>query len=118
MKKTTLFLIVLYLFPSKNFAQEIQINEPPIITKMRKAYPGIHVEIIASNALTDLRLREADIAVRNMVSTQPDLIVKKPLHDEARFRRSGRVQIEMISEELPSRVILGNAKRLGRAIRV
>ncbi len=56
---------------------------PPIITKMRKAYPGIHVEIIASNAMTDLRLREADIAVRNMVSTQPDLIVKKVRDDHA-----------------------------------
>ena len=56
---------------------------PPIITKLRKAYPGIHVEIIASNSLTDLRLREADIAVRNMVSTHPDLIVKKVRDDHA-----------------------------------
>jgi DNA-binding transcriptional LysR family regulator len=56
---------------------------PPIITKLRKAHPGIHVEIIASNAPSDLRRREADIAVRNVVSTHPDLIVKKVRDDHA-----------------------------------
>jgi len=56
---------------------------PPIVTKLRKAHPGIRVEIIASNAVADLRSREADIAVRNVVSIQPDLIVKKVRDDRA-----------------------------------
>lgn len=56
---------------------------PPIITKLRAAHPGIEVEIIASNAPIDLRRREADIAVRNFATTQPDLIVKKIRDDFA-----------------------------------
>lgn len=56
---------------------------PPIVTKLRAAHPGIEVEILASNAPTDLRRREADIAVRNIASTQPDLIVKKIRDDFA-----------------------------------
>jgi DNA-binding transcriptional LysR family regulator len=56
---------------------------PPIITNLRAAHPGIEVEIIASNAPIDLRRREADIAVRNFATTQPDLIVKKIRDDFA-----------------------------------
>ncbi len=58
---------------------------PPIIEKLRSEFPGIEVEIIASNAQTDLRRREADIAIRNSASTQPDLITKKIRDDEAYF---------------------------------
>ncbi len=58
---------------------------PPIIEKLRSEFPGIQVEIIASNAQTDLRRREADIAIRNGASTQPDLITKKIRDDEAYF---------------------------------
>lgn len=54
---------------------------PPIIAKLRATHPGIEVEILASNAPTDLRRREADIAIRNVNSTQPDLIVKKVKDD-------------------------------------
>jgi DNA-binding transcriptional LysR family regulator len=50
---------------------------PPIIGRLRRAHPGIEIEIIASNSATDLRRREADIAVRNFTSTQPDLVAKK-----------------------------------------
>ncbi|OZG75022.1 LysR family transcriptional regulator [Hahella sp. CCB-MM4] len=50
---------------------------PPIIRKLRSAYPGINVEIIASNSASDLRRREADIAIRNFRPTQPDLIARR-----------------------------------------
>jgi DNA-binding transcriptional LysR family regulator len=50
---------------------------PPIIAKLRRAEPGIKVEIIASNAASDLRRREADIAIRSFRPTQPELIAKK-----------------------------------------
>ena len=61
---------------------------PPIINKLRAAHPGIVVEIIASNAPTDLRRREADIAIRNVTSTQSDLIVKKVRDDAAHMYAS------------------------------
>lgn len=50
---------------------------PPIIEKLRKEQPGIVVEIIASSEVSDLRLREADIAIRSFRPTQPELIAKK-----------------------------------------
>lgn len=50
---------------------------PPIIAKLRILEPGIHVEIVVSNQASDLRRREADIAIRNFRPTEPDLIAKK-----------------------------------------
>lgn len=56
---------------------------PPIIARLRRTHPGLEVEIIASNASADLRRREADIAIRNVASTQQELIVKKIRDDRA-----------------------------------
>ena len=50
---------------------------PPIIKKLRKLEPQISIEIIATNTTSDLRRREADIAIRNFRPTQPELIAKK-----------------------------------------
>lgn len=50
---------------------------PAIIAKLRKLEPGIMVEVVASNSPSDLRRREADIAIRNFRPTEPDLIAKK-----------------------------------------
>lgn len=49
----------------------------PIIARLRTEYPGIHVDLVASNQARDLRRREADIAVRNFRPTDPDLVTKK-----------------------------------------
>ena len=50
---------------------------PKILVKLRDIAPGIDIEILATNAVSDLMRREADIAVRHFRSTQPDLIAKK-----------------------------------------
>lgn len=55
---------------------------PPVIAGLRLAEPGIAIEIVATNSLADLRRREADIAVRSVRPTDPDLIARK-LSDEA-----------------------------------
>lgn len=49
---------------------------PPIIVEIRRAAPRIIVEVISSNALSDLRRREADIAIRHVSPTEPDLIAR------------------------------------------
>ena len=61
---------------------------PPIVTRLRAVHPGIAVEVVATNAPTDLRRREADIAIRNFSSTHPDLIVRKVKDDTARLYAS------------------------------
>lgn len=47
---------------------------PPILAKLRQHAPGIVLEIVTSNALSDLRRREADIAIRHVRPSEPDLI--------------------------------------------
>lgn len=47
---------------------------PPVIARLREAAPGIVIELVASNALSDLRRREADIAIRHVAPQEPELI--------------------------------------------
>ncbi|MEQ8966057.1 MAG: LysR family transcriptional regulator [Azospirillaceae bacterium] len=58
---------------------------PPILAALRREEPGIAVEIVATNSLSDLRRREADIAVRNGRPTDPDLLARRLADDSATF---------------------------------
>jgi len=50
---------------------------PPIIAKLRELEPGIEIDIVVSNSASDLKRREADIAIRSFHPPQPDLIARK-----------------------------------------
>lgn len=50
---------------------------PPILAALQRAEPGIAVELVASNQLTNLLRREADIAVRMVRPAQASLVAKK-----------------------------------------
>jgi len=50
---------------------------PALIGNLKQRYPGIVVELIASNATSDLKRREADIAIRSYRPTQAELIARK-----------------------------------------
>ena len=50
---------------------------PPILAKLRQAEPGIRIDVVATDSTSDLKRREADIAVRAFRPDQPDLIAKK-----------------------------------------
>lgn len=54
---------------------------PPILGAVRDAYPGIVVEIVATNQVSDLARREADIALRNVAPADPDLVARKVRDD-------------------------------------
>jgi DNA-binding transcriptional LysR family regulator len=49
---------------------------PPLVRQLREKEPGIAIEVISSNALSDLLRREADIAIRHVKPEQPDLIAR------------------------------------------
>lgn len=49
---------------------------PPLVKQLREQEPGIAIELIPSNALSDLLRREADIAVRHVKPEQPELIAR------------------------------------------
>ncbi len=50
---------------------------PVFIEALRLKHPGIVIDIVATNSLSDLRRREADIAIRNTEPTDPDLIGRR-----------------------------------------
>lgn len=50
---------------------------PSIIERIRLTYPEVQVEIVSTNEVQDLRRREADIAIRHVQPTHPDLYAKR-----------------------------------------
>lgn len=61
---------------------------PPILERIRKEAPQIQIEIVASNELSDLRRREADIAIRHVRPEEPELIAKLVRNATASFYAS------------------------------
>lgn len=57
---------------------------PPVLARLRREHPGIRLEVIASNRKLDLLRREADIAIRNATTTEPELVIRKLRDDTAR----------------------------------
>ena len=50
---------------------------PPVLAVLQQAEPGISIELVASNQITNLLRREADIAVRMVRPAQSSLVVRK-----------------------------------------
>ncbi len=50
---------------------------PEFVEILNASHPGILIDIVSTNSLSDLRRREADIAIRNAEPTDPDLIARK-----------------------------------------
>jgi DNA-binding transcriptional LysR family regulator len=61
---------------------------PPLVRQLREQEPGIAIEVISSNALSDLLRREADIAIRHVKPEQPDLIARLIREAAANFYAS------------------------------
>ncbi len=50
---------------------------PRCLISLRESYPGISVELVPSNEMSDLTRRDADIAIRHVRPEQPDLVAKR-----------------------------------------
>lgn len=50
---------------------------PPLLVALRRAHPGLVLEIVASDAADDLMRRDADVAVRMFPPTQGALVARK-----------------------------------------
>lgn len=57
---------------------------PPIIAQIRDIAPGIEIEVVAANDLSDLQRRDADIALRHVRPEAPELYARK-LRDEVAY---------------------------------
>lgn len=58
---------------------------PEVVADITRRHPGLSIEIVVANDRTDLRRREADIAVRSYPTEHPDLIVKRLGSDQGGF---------------------------------
>lgn len=50
---------------------------PPILARMRQALPGVVVELVVSNAVSNLLIREADMALRMVRPEQSSLVAQR-----------------------------------------
>ncbi|PHY20867.1 LysR family transcriptional regulator [Caulobacter sp. BP25] len=50
---------------------------PPILADLRRAHPALAIELVLSNAVSDLLQRQADIAVRMVEPAQQALVARK-----------------------------------------
>jgi DNA-binding transcriptional LysR family regulator len=58
---------------------------PDILKDLRSKAPGIEVKVLCTNSVSDLRRREADIAVRHVAPDHPDLYARKLREAPARI---------------------------------
>ncbi|UYV38164.1 LysR family transcriptional regulator [Rhodobacteraceae bacterium D3-12] len=70
---------------------------PPILSQLRSAAHKLQIEVVAANDIRDILRREADIAIRHVRPTEPDLIARMVRQDKGHFyaapayiRRHGR----------------------------
>lgn len=49
---------------------------PPVIQRIKEAAPGLVIEVVASDEISDLQRREADIAIRHVRPQEPELIAR------------------------------------------
>jgi len=84
---------------------------PPVIEHIRAVHPEIDVHVVASNRLSDLLRREADIAVRHVRPEQSELVARKVRESTAHLyaaksyiRRHGRPE----GGDLSQAALIGN----------
>lgn len=84
---------------------------PPIVASILDAYPGLRLEVIATNQTSDLRRRQADIAIRNYQPKDPELVVRK-VRDTRALLYATTAYLEMIGRPRSVKDF-GKAKFLG-----
>lgn len=61
---------------------------PRAIQRISEVAPGVLIEVIATDAVSDLRRREADIAIRHVRPQEPELTARLLRHASAHFYAS------------------------------
>jgi len=84
---------------------------PPLLATLQAREPGIQVDLVASNGLSNLLRREADIAVRMVRPTQGSLIARKlgevPIVAAAHQSYLARAGTPLEPTELPQHTLIG-----------
>ena len=86
---------------------------PPVLAALRMEEPGIELELVASNQISNLLRREADIAVRMMRPEQGSLVARKlgsvGIGAYAHDRYLARAGIPREPQELTQHTLIGYA---------
>jgi len=61
---------------------------PRAVQRISEVAPGVMIEVIAADTISDLRRREADIAIRHVRPQEPELIARLLRHASAHFYAS------------------------------
>lgn len=61
---------------------------PRAIQRINEVAPDVRIEVVAADAISDLRRREADIAIRHVRPQEPELIARLLRHASAHFYAS------------------------------
>ncbi|MDU8928465.1 LysR family transcriptional regulator [Alisedimentitalea sp. MJ-SS2] len=61
---------------------------PPVLSRLREVAPRLELEVVATNDIRDILRREADIAIRHLRPTEPDLIARLVREATAHFYAS------------------------------
>ena len=61
---------------------------PEVLGKLRKMAPNLEIDVVATNDISDLQRREADIAIRHIRPDQPELIARLVAEATASFYAS------------------------------
>ncbi|NML15978.1 LysR family transcriptional regulator [Azohydromonas sp. G-1-1-14] len=84
---------------------------PPVLARLQEAEPGIEVELVASDQVSNLLRREADIALRMVRPEQGSLVARRiaevPLTAAAHERYLARAGTPMRAEELAAHRLIG-----------
>jgi len=84
---------------------------PPLLRGIRQEFPGIAIELVPSDSIENLLLREADIALRMVRPTQLELIAKKigdlPLTATAHASYLGAHGTPQRPEDLTGHALIG-----------
>ena len=84
---------------------------PEVLASLQQAEPGIQVELVVSNALSNLLAREADIAVRMLRPAQATLVGRRlaelPIVPCAHRDYLARAGTPLTPEELPRHRLIG-----------
>ena len=85
---------------------------PPLLVKLRKRYPGLDLEVVASNQSVDLRSGEADLAIRNVAPKEPELVARR-LPDRVAYLYASPRYLASLGRPTPER--LSRAQFIGFA---
>lgn len=74
---------------------------PPALRRIQEAAPGLRIDILASNNVQDLRRREADISIRHVRPSDPELIGKYLMDAQAHLYASEQLMDDLGRPVLP-----------------